>query len=153
MTGGSARPREAPGEHAVQSYDPPGGPRSSVIATRTFPPELGSVRAARHVTARVLDEAPESGLADDAAIVVTELAANAVLHARTGFTLTIARSASGVTIAVRDGRPLTPGRDGRRFDVKAGHGLSVVAQVARAWAVEAVPEGKVVWAELPVPVG
>jgi anti-sigma regulatory factor (Ser/Thr protein kinase) len=122
------------------------GLHSDVIATRSFQAELDSVRAARHFTVGLLARGSDRRLADDAAIVVTELAANAVLHARSGFTLTVSRSAAAIRIAVRDGRPLASLKD---LDVKAGHGLSVVAQLARAWAVERLPDGKVVWAELP----
>ena len=121
------------------------GLQSDVIATQTYLGELDSVRAARHFTVGLLARGSDRRLADDAAIVVTELAANAVLHARSGFTLTISRSATAIRIAVRDGRPLAS-RPG--LDVRAGHGLSVVAQLARKWAVERRPDGKVVWAEL-----
>jgi hypothetical protein len=32
---------------------------------------------------------------------------------------------------------------------RSGHGLHMVAQIAARWAVEPLPDGKVVWAELP----
>lgn len=67
-----------------------------------------------------------------------------MLHARSGFTLTVSRSAAEIRIAVRDGRPLA----GAPLTVRAGHGLSVVAQLARQWAVDPLPDGKVVWAAL-----
>lgn len=124
------------------------GLHSDVIATRSFPAELDSVRAARHATADLLDGECAQELAEDAAIVVTELASNAVLHAGSGFTLTISRSTATVRIAVRDDSPLVPRGDDQPFDVAAGHGLSVVAQIACAWDVEGLPSGKVVWAEL-----
>ena len=59
--------------------------------------------------AGLLSTGPDSALAVDAAIVATELAANAVLHARSGFTLTVSWLAAAVRIAVRDGGPLVPG--------------------------------------------
>ena len=40
-------------------------------------------------------------------------------------------------------------RRGMPFDVRQGHGLSVVSQLASGWAVERLPAGKVVWADLP----
>lgn len=131
------------------------GLHSDVIATRSFLPELDSVREARHFATRLLGPAPGGEqLTEDAAIVVTELAANAVLHARSGFTLTLSRSAATIRIAVKDHLPLGAGSGGNSpFDVKVGHGLSVVAQIARRWAVERLPDGKVVWAELAVEQG
>lgn len=124
------------------------GLHADVIATRSFPAELDSVRAARHVTASLLDGETAQEVAEVVAIVVTELASNAVLHASSGFTLTISRSPAAVRIAVRDDSPLVPLDDGRPFDIRTGHGLSVVTQLACAWDVEGLPNGKVVWAEL-----
>lgn len=126
------------------------GLHPDVIATRSFPRELDSVRAARHFAAGLLGAGSGGKLAENTEIVVTELAANAVLHARSGFTLTISRSAAVVRIAVQDGLPLVSRNDDRPFDIKAGHGLSVVAQLASAWSVERLPDGKVVWVELAV---
>lgn len=121
---------------------------SDLRATQSFLPELDSVRAARRFTGNLLDTEPGGESAEDAAMVVTELAANSVLHARSGFTLSVARSVAAVKIAVRDHRPLAPRHADRPFDVQAGHGLGVVAQLARKWAVDLLPDGKVVWAEL-----
>jgi anti-sigma regulatory factor (Ser/Thr protein kinase) len=129
--------------------DDPGGPGGPVMATRSFPFELNSVRAARHFVTGLFNTEPDEMFTSDAAIVTTELASNAVLHARSGFTLTIFRSASAVRIAVRDKRPLVPGSNGLPFDIRTGHGLSVVSQIAHAWSVERLPDGKVIWAELP----
>jgi len=134
--------------NAVDAVGEVCGLHSDVIAKRGFPAELDSVRAARHVTAGLLEGEAARDLAQCAAIVVTELASNAVVHACSGFTLTVSRSATAVRIAVRDDSPLVPRDDGRPFEIQAGHGLSVVAQLARAWNVEGLPDGKVVWAEL-----
>jgi anti-sigma regulatory factor (Ser/Thr protein kinase) len=154
---------------------------SAVADARSFTGEPQSVRAARHYVMRLLGDAagevagrPGAGdaavsdaavsdaaaagavaagaVAADAAIVVTELTANAVLHARSAFTLTVTQSAAGVRIAVRDNTPL-PAADeaagrGGPFAVLTGHGLSVVAQLASRWSVERLRAGKVVWAEL-----
>jgi anti-sigma regulatory factor (Ser/Thr protein kinase) len=149
---------------------------SAVADARSFTGELQSVRAARHyvmgllaetagdvagdVAGEAVSEAVAGQVAEDAAIVVTELAANAVLHARSAFTLTVTRSAAGARIAVRDNTPLpaaaAAGPDGAdgpdgAFAVLTGHGLSVVAQLASRWSVEPLAGGKVVWAELSRP--
>jgi hypothetical protein len=97
----------------------------------------------------LFNEGPDDALASDVAIVATELAANAVLHAHSGFTVTVSRLAAAVRIAVRDGDPLVHANGGLPFDVRPGHGLSVVSQLAGGWAVERLPDGKVVWADLP----
>jgi hypothetical protein len=125
------------------------GDAGPAVRERSFPLELDSVRAARHFVTGLFNEGPDDALASDAAIVATELAANAVLHARSGFTVTVSRLAAAVRIAVRDGDPLVHGNGGVPFDVRLGHGLSVVSQLASGWAVERLPAGKVVWADLP----
>ncbi len=118
-------------------------------AERSFRPVPESTRAARHFVLDALGSRPDHLLAVDAAIVTAELAANAVLHARSGFTVAVMQSAAGVRISVRDAAPLQAA-DGRApLALSQGHGLWVVAQVAENWAVEALPDGKVVWAELP----
>jgi anti-sigma regulatory factor (Ser/Thr protein kinase) len=125
------------------------GDADPAVRERSFPLELDSVRAARHFVTGLLDQGPDDALASDAAIVVTELAANAVLHARSGFILTVSRLAAAVRIAVRDSDPLVHRNGSLPFDVRLGHGLSVVSQLASEWAVERLPDGKVVWADLP----
>jgi anti-sigma regulatory factor (Ser/Thr protein kinase) len=135
------------------------GLHSAVADQRSFPAERNSVRAARHYVAGLLGDGDDEAAACDTAIVTTELAANAVLHARSAFTLTVSRSAGMTRIAVRDSTPVElhavtgpqATGEGVPFQVMRGHGLSVVAQLASRWAVEPLPDGKVVWAELPSP--
>jgi hypothetical protein len=119
-------------------------------AVRNFPPTLDSARAARAFTVGQLDPWTANKVAADASIVIAELASNAVLHARTPFTVAISWWPDRVRIAVRDTAPLPDADDGRLVR-KPGHGLDLVAKIARRWAVEPLADGKVVWAELPVP--
>jgi anti-sigma regulatory factor (Ser/Thr protein kinase) len=128
----------------------------AVADQRSFPAERNSVRAARHYVTGLFGEGAGEAAACDTAIVATELAANAVLHARSAFTLTVSRTAEVTRIAVRDNTPVAAAEPqasgkGMPFQVMTGHGLSVVAQLARRWAVDPLPDGKVVWAELRVP--
>jgi anti-sigma regulatory factor (Ser/Thr protein kinase) len=130
-----------PGEAAV--------PCPGAEAVRSFPQAVESARAARHFVLDTLGPREDHALAADAAIVTAELAANAVLHARSGFTVAVSRSAASVRISVRDAAPLQTADDRAPLPVVHGRGLWVVAQVADDWAVEPLPDGKVVWAELP----
>lgn len=119
-------------------------------AVRSFPRTRDSARAAREFVTGNLDSWAGDTVATDAAIVIAELASNAVLHARTPFTVTVSRWADRVRIAVRDAVPLADAGHGRLV-TKPGHGLDLVAKLARRWAVEPLADGKVVWAELHVP--
>ena len=62
--------------------DRPGGP----AVVRTFAFSRDAPAAARHFAVATLRGWGAGDLADDAALVVTELAANAVVHARSAFT-------------------------------------------------------------------
>jgi len=125
---------------------------------RSFPGELDSVRAARHYVAALLEPSADQALADDAAIIVTEFASNAVVHGKSAFTVVISlwpaswQPAPGqgarIRIAVRDNAQVRWAAGPVPFPVMPGHGLSVVAQLASRWGVEPVPAGKVTWAEL-----
>jgi hypothetical protein len=101
---------------------------------------------ARHFAVDVIHQMGAAHLADDVALVATELAANALVHARSAFTIALSSGDGVVRISVRDesglpasGLPATP-----------LHGLGAVATLALRWGV--VPfgdNGKAVWAELP----
>ena len=88
-------------------------------------------------------------IADDAALIVGELATNAVIHARTAFTVALSRRPGGlIRIAVRDASPVRPlpRRAGPRDS--SGRGLSLVARLTAGWGAERMPGGKIVWADL-----
>ncbi|HEY2550614.1 MAG TPA: ATP-binding protein [Streptosporangiaceae bacterium] len=114
-------------------------------AVRGFPPELGSASQARHFVADLLESRAGEVLAESAAIVIGELAANAVLHARSAFTVAVSYPRGAVRIAVRDAVRLDT--CGPLVTIP-GHGLDVVGKVAVRWAAEPLPDGKIVWAEL-----
>jgi hypothetical protein len=128
-----------------------GSPAIGPQAVRGFLMAQGAPRAARHFVAGTLRQwgRPWGGgtFAVDAAIVATELTANAVVHARSDFTVTLSRRLGAIRIAVRDAVPAAAGLRGA-----PGHGLGLVNTVAARWGVQALgARGKLVWAELACP--
>jgi MEDS: MEthanogen/methylotroph, DcmR Sensory domain len=119
--------------------------------TRTFAGLLEDTRAARCFALGMLEPWRDEQLAADAALVVTELATNAVLHARSAFSVSLALSGGAIRISVGDTVPLGPTGVDRQLAAAPGHGLGVVAAMATRWGVQTVPSGKAVWAELPLP--
>ena len=90
-------------------------------------------------------------LLEDAALIVTELATNAVLHAGSDFTVVLSRRPEGaIRIAVRDSSLLEPRIWPRRLEPLAGggRGLGLVEAFACGWGSDLHSDGKVVWAEL-----
>ncbi|MEV0134277.1 STAS domain-containing protein [Dactylosporangium sp. NPDC050688] len=87
-------------------------------------------------------------LADTAALVVTELIANGIQHARTPLSLSLSLRERHLHVSVRDGSFLLPRRTVADDELESGLGLLIVEGVAAAWGCVAVDDGKVVWATL-----
>jgi hypothetical protein len=138
----------------VSSSPAGGGPLRRVHwadVTRTFPGSREDTRAARGFALRMLEPWRDEQLAADTALVVTELATNAVLHAGSAFSVSLALSDDVIRISVRDSLPLGPAAVDQQLAAASGHGLGVVAAIATRWGVQTVASGKTVWAELPLP--
>jgi anti-sigma regulatory factor (Ser/Thr protein kinase) len=94
-------------------------------------------------------------LVDDVRLVASELATNAVEHARTAFAVALEQEHGSVVLTVRDGSALHPTRGHPDlFDV-SGRGLLLVASLSQAWGIRRSDElvGKSVWASFPCTVG
>lgn len=119
--------------------------------TRTFAGRREDTRAARGFVLGMLGPWRGEQLAADTALVVTELATNAVVHAGSAFSVSLTLSGGAIRISVGDTLPLGPRGADQELTAAPGHGLGVVAAMATRWGVETVPGGKAVWAELPLP--
>jgi anti-sigma regulatory factor (Ser/Thr protein kinase) len=119
-----------------------------------LPPEPTSAKQARHMVAAACRAWHLTHLQDPAQLVISELAANAIQHARTDVLVTVSRRGTGLHLAVRDGSPILP-----RIRPSAvangsprgcGRGLQIVHRAAAAWGALPTHDhaGKVVWATL-----
>ena len=107
----------------------------------------GSVSRARHFVFSRLVEHRLSHLVDDVQLVVSELAANAVRHARTPFKVILEKAGNSVLLSVQDGSPSRPAHVATDDLGTAGRGVSIVDLVSQDWGVTDGPgEGKSVWA-------
>jgi serine/threonine-protein kinase RsbW len=90
---------------------------------------------------------------DTAALLVTELVSNAVLHANgLSLCLTVDETTTDVLhIAVRDGSQIIPRRSLQAPDVhqSGGRGLFLVEAMSTSWGCEPLGSGKRIWFELP----
>lgn len=109
---------------------------------------LSEVARARHLAVQL---AGDTGVdVDDAALLVTELATNALRHGGPGVDLWLRPVAGGgLRVELVDGRPGTlPGVSVPDADAEGGRGLLLVSALARSWGSERLSAGKCVWFEL-----
>lgn len=115
------------------------------------PARPASCRRARLALQRFLTAAVPETVAEDAVLVLNELVANGVDHARTPMRLTARVHDDAVRVAVQDGSTV-PGREQPRDpSAPRGRGLQMVAGLSRRWGVRRHPAGKTTWAEIGPP--
>lgn len=107
------------------------------------------LRTARWFVDETLTNWGLESLCDDARLITSELSANAVLHARTDFCVTLQSAVSGhLRIEVRDGEARMSSPAAPRQGATSGRGLVLVGTLATSWGTQVVSDGEVVWAEL-----
>jgi len=112
-------------------------------------PIVESTPKARHWVTELLRDVPTE-VTECAALLTSELATNAVLHAATPFTVTLHLMADRIRIDVADGSSVVPSIKDYATDAATGRGLTLFDTLASDWGVQPVIGGKIVWFELPV---
>jgi anti-sigma regulatory factor (Ser/Thr protein kinase) len=134
--------------------------QNSRVRTRRWPAALGHVREARAFAAGCVDSWDAVVPHDDLLVVTSELVTNAVVHARTPFTVAVAWNGDAVLIQVTDGSETLPeygartnahadhdqGHGGGEFGNPGGRGLMLVDAMTLEWGSTRVIGGKTVWA-------
>ena len=129
------------------------GSTGEFAATLELPRALASVRLARRFVAKKLDEWDLGEISDDALLVASELAANAITHAESECRIRLSLKPASFRIDVFDSGDGTPEPQPASATLEHGRGLHLVAAITSAWGLEVVPGfGKLVWAELARPV-
>jgi serine phosphatase RsbU (regulator of sigma subunit) len=111
--------------------------------------EPDAIPRARRFAVTALADHPQA-LIDDAALIVTELLTNAVLHGEPPVTLRVRHSDDRVRVEVEDTGRKMPVAVRHSADAMTGRGLPLVAALSASWGVDAAQSGagKSVWAEL-----
>lgn len=109
-----------------------------------------SVRKARAFVDATLAAWHLEELRDVAVLLTSELATNAVVHARTPFRLTVQLDGV-VTVEVADGSPGVPKVEEAVVDDDRGRGLALVEKLASSWGSRTEGSGKTVWFVLELP--
>jgi len=118
-------------------------------AARVFPWDLVAVASSRRFVTDTLMSWDLGHVVEDGTLIVSELATNAVMHARSEFTVLLSYEAGTLCISVRDDSAAVPSVKNPPGTVIAGRGLRLVASIARRWGTDRDGRGKLVWAELP----
>ena len=124
-----------------------------IMGLEAVPASSGEAR--RFVT-DLTEEWGLSRLTEEAALCVTELVTNAILHTRERFVITVRPIGEGVRIEVMDGSPhqvpLATPRTGGAVDLTtlglSGRGLQIVSAVAARWGMFTTFQAKTIWAEV-----
>lgn len=117
-------------------------------ARLTLPAEAASVPAARRFVRNSLVGVGAAAASDEAETLVSELATNAVLHARTPFTIEVTRDGHTVRVCVLDLSPAMPRTRDYGTDATTGRGMRLVAAISADWGVQPQGAGKTVWFDL-----
>ncbi|HET7720567.1 MAG TPA: SpoIIE family protein phosphatase [Acidimicrobiales bacterium] len=107
--------------------------------------QLSRVRAFVAGELRALGRAQ---LIDDAVLVASELASNALLHANGIVQVSVTEHGDAVRIAVHDRTRVPPVIARQSLEAMTGRGLRLVASLSKEWGAEPTKGGKFVWADL-----
>ena len=115
------------------------------MVAETVPTSVARIR--RFVTASCRDIAP--GVEPDTvALLVSELATNALVHGDGQVRVRVLPTAGGVRVEVHDGSPVLPAkRDATLLD-EGGRGVALVEALSSSWGSQVDGAGKTVWFEV-----
>ncbi len=125
---------------SMEAHDPTA---SMSVAARRGGPAIARRFARAHLQRWQLAE-----LADDAALIVSELVTNAVFHTDGRASVRLVRGAHVVRLEVWDAGAGVPELLAPDEYQPGGRGLTIVSALADVWGISTLPGGKVVWAEL-----
>jgi anti-sigma regulatory factor (Ser/Thr protein kinase) len=124
------------------------------MSALTLEPEPRSVRIARSWVVEELTDLGREDLAEAAALGVSELVTNALLHAEPPIRVRLGGTSSHPRVEVHDSSTSPPDLDADALDEDDEHlmrtfgrGLGLVALYSSRWGADVSGEGKVVWFE------
>ena len=116
-------------------------PATSVMRSELFPGDPSSVPAARRFIGECVEQLGLGSL-PLVQLLVSELATNAVVHARSSFDVTVEKlRCGGARVEVRDFGDGTPRVLDHEPMAVSGRGLEIVRSLARSWGIEERPAG------------
>lgn len=121
------------------------------VVSRHLRPRPQAAGEARHLAQRTLTSWGLRHVMDTVSLVVSELVTNAVTHAKSVMTFSIELTDTAIRVSVTDGSALLPEEQAPEPSEEHGRGIQLVDLLSSAWGATLLPDGKMVWAEVPVP--
>ena len=111
-------------------------------------PSLARAFTVEHLHQALGSDAADSGLLEDAGLVVSELVTNSVKAGASEIEVGLAIHHDHIRLAVADDAAGEPAVRSPSPHATGGRGLHIIEQLARRWGTVPTPSGKQVWAEL-----
>ena len=141
MVQGYVIPQDELREHAMLE--------THTIGFREFTPSRDCVREVRHFVKESLEHAGlDQDVVFECQLVADELAANAVLHAGSIFSVALEVMPEFVRVAVRDESNSRPKERHFSPEKEGGRGLVIVSGTASGWGSVPLGRGKEIWADV-----
>jgi hypothetical protein len=116
--------------------------------SRRFPPSSHTPRFARMFVGETLTAWGLRHVIPDCNLVVSELATNAVRHARSDLTVSLSQAGNVIRVSVGDSSEAPPAVGAPGVARPDGYGLPLVDQLTAGWGHYQRGSGKLVWAHL-----
>jgi CheY-like chemotaxis protein len=111
--------------------------------------DSGGPRHARRFIEELLRDWDCEESLDAVRLLVSEVVANAVVHAGSDVKVAVQLRADAVRVAVTDHDPTMPTMRSPDVTEESGRGLALVDALSSAWGIDSIPGGKHVWFEVP----
>lgn len=113
--------------------------------TMVVPSVPSSVASVRRYTVAACHRGGLDVLADTAALLVSEVATNALVHACGDVRVTATVNGRSLRVEVSDDDPALPAPRRASATDEGGRGLALLEALAGSWGTEPRPDGKTVW--------
>jgi hypothetical protein len=111
-------------------------------------PVPAAVASIRCFVRKALTEWGLDHLVDDAVLITSELATNAITHGSSPFRAAVVRTEDVIRVSIEDGSSAWPRLHHARPGDQYGRGMAIVASLSRRSGCDSTSDGKVAWAEL-----